>query len=78
MRAPNVVLLNDSLEGEVSLNLEHRDSAVLYNAEYFGVFFEVDDRTLVRGLDVIPRLGPIPPRGVVVLKVRALDGDAKL
>lgn len=68
---PNVTLIEDTLEvGEVPLNIEHHTQAVISNAEFFGVFFEISDTNIVNGIDVTPLRGYVPPRGILILTVR--------
>ncbi|KAJ8667094.1 hypothetical protein QAD02_008756 [Eretmocerus hayati] len=70
LRAPNVVLLEEHLDaGEIPLNITQKLTAVLYNAEYFGAFFEVNEDSLIKGVKINPMRGPIAPRGIVILHV---------
>lgn len=67
---PKVVFVNDRTNlGDISLNLPTRVYGILLNSEFTEAFYEIDSASLIRGCEIDPPNGIIPPRGIAILKV---------
>lgn len=67
---PAVSFLNETLNvGEIPLNVPYTTVGVIRNAEYNQVIFELDESSVPHGLQVFPKKGFVPPRGIVPIQV---------
>ncbi|XP_011691903.1 PREDICTED: uncharacterized protein LOC105452479 isoform X2 [Wasmannia auropunctata] len=68
--APRVEFANGNANlGEIPLNLPTKVIAVLQNFEFNEMTYEIDSESLIRGCNVNPLRGKIPPRGIAILEV---------
>ncbi|XP_047351514.1 cilia and flagella-associated protein 47-like [Vespa velutina] len=66
---PKVVFVNNRTNlGDISLNLPSRAYGILFNSEFTEVFYEIDSASLIRGCEIDPPNGIIPPRGIAILE----------
>ncbi|XP_035722704.1 cilia- and flagella-associated protein 47-like [Vespa mandarinia] len=66
---PKVVFVNNRTNlGDISLNLPSRAYGILFNSELTEVFYEIDSASLIRGCEIDPPNGIVPPRGIAILE----------